>query len=502
MCTLDFRKKRKINKTRLRIMKTNKFLTIILAFVACIAITSCVQDDDYTVPNSLGDEENEALTELLAQLADVNSGVTELTISQVKELYTAYEDAQSGFDYDKFYQITSNVVVKGYVSSSDATGNFYKEFFIQDSPSNPTAAIQVVLNQADSYNQFNQGREVYIKLQDIYVGLTSSEVIAIGGKTDDDEVGQFTATQIPDYILRSTNTEVITALDVNLSSINESHVGMFVKIDNAEFPAYLNGELYGDSSEDFDTQRALQACDGFSYSNFIVETSSFANFYNSPLPVDKGGSISGIVTKSYGGDDLVLALNSLEDVVFDQERCVLWNEDDFSVVFEEDFESMPTYTTIASNGWLAYAQEGGYNWRAVTSSDSGNNTTIASMSAYNSGDASNITWLITPGIDLDATSDEFLNFESSNSFSDGSELEVLISTDWDGTEAGVLTATWSTLDAQIVEDSEFYQNWVSSGIVDLSTYAGSINVAFKYTGGDVDDFTGTFEIDNVKVLGQ
>ena len=56
MCTLDFKKTMKIIKTQ--IMKTNKLLNIVLAFVVSIAFFSCVEDDDYTIPSSLGEEEN------------------------------------------------------------------------------------------------------------------------------------------------------------------------------------------------------------------------------------------------------------------------------------------------------------------------------------------------------------------------------------------------------------------------------------------------------------
>ena len=66
-------------------MKTNKFLTLILAVVATFAITSCVQDDDYTVPSSLGQEENERLQALL------NSGATEVSVADVKAMYQGDE---------------------------------------------------------------------------------------------------------------------------------------------------------------------------------------------------------------------------------------------------------------------------------------------------------------------------------------------------------------------------------------------------------------------------
>tara|TARA_R110002111_G_scaffold252638_2_gene317595 strand:- start:6340 stop:7824 length:1485 start_codon:yes stop_codon:yes gene_type:complete len=481
--------------------KTIKFLKIIMVLIASVAITSCVQDDDYTVPNSLGEEENEGLQTILTGLD--NNTLIPISIGELKDIYTTYENAQTGFDYDKFLQITSNIVVKGYVSSSDETGNFYKEFYIQDSPENPTAAIGVILNQADSYNQFNKGREVYIRLMDMYIGQTSSDIIAIGGKPNDDEVGQFTGNQIPQQLFRSNVTEAITALELNMTDINSSHIGMFVKINNTEFPTNLQGQPYGDSSEDFDTQRTVQACEGFEYSNFILETSSFANFYNVPLPTQNGGSISGIITQSFGGDDLVMALNSLNDVQFTNERCSLLNIEDFTNIFEEDFEGMTNNSAVSGNGWTNYAEEGGFTWRVTTSSDNQNSgSKIASMGAFNSNDNVNIAWLITPAINFDTLSNELLSFRSSNSFSDNSELELLISTDWDGTEAGVTTANWSSLPGNIVGDNEFYQNWVSSGSIDLSGYSGMGYVAFKYIGGDnSNNEDGTYEIDNFTVLG-
>jgi hypothetical protein len=122
------------------------------------------------------------------------------------------------------------------------------------------------------------------------------------------------------------------------------------------------------------------------------------------------------------------------------------------------------------------------------------------MSAFNSGDSSNVVWLITPSIDLDAQPVEFVNFQSSNSYSDNSELEFLISTDWDGSEATIGSATWTELPATIVSDSEYYQNWVDSGLIELSNFSGNANIAFKYTGADSNDFTGTFELDNFQVL--
>ena len=139
---------------------------------------------------------------------------------------------------------------------------------------------------------------------------------------------------------------------------------------------------------------------------------------------------------------------------------------------------------------------------AVASCEPTPGSKIAYVSGYNSNDASNIAWLITPVIDLDAQGTEFVKFKSSNSSSDNSELELLISTDWDGIKATISTSTWETLNANIVSDDEYYQNWVYSGLTDLSSYSGNAYIALKYIGGDAGNNDGTFEIDDFQVLVQ
>ena len=89
-------------------------------------------------------------------------------------------------------------------------------------------------------------------------------------------------------MLRSEVTADIVPVNVKFSQIESVHVGMFVQIDNVEFEDNLAGLRYFDPSEDYDTQRTLQSCSGFSYSNMGLETSSFASFKNEVLPVGNG----------------------------------------------------------------------------------------------------------------------------------------------------------------------------------------------------------------------
>ena len=96
---------------------------ISIASLLILFAFSCVQDDDYAVPQSIGLEENQKLVELLAE---IESGSADLmTISEVKNLFVNGE----------VNEIESNLVVRGFVSSSDFTGNFYKEFYMQEGKS-------------------------------------------------------------------------------------------------------------------------------------------------------------------------------------------------------------------------------------------------------------------------------------------------------------------------------------------------------------------------------
>ena len=498
MCTLDSRK-RKINNTiNIKIMKTNKFLTLILALVASIAITSCVEDDDFAVPSSLGDEENAAVQQIMDDIAA--GTLTEVSIEEVKMMYDPSEELP--------FEVDTNIVIKGYVSSSDRTGNFYKEIYLQDNYENPTSAIKVIINLTDLYNKYNKGREVYIKLHGLQIGeeRVGNGVITIGGGTETDQYGTTVTSlglnQMNSSMFRSPTTMDIVPLNVNFGQISADHVGMFVQVDGVEFPEHLSGERYFDPQEDFDTQRTMQACEGFDYAEFILETSSFSDFKNELLPTSNG-SIAGIITKDYFGDILLMALNTTDDVNFTDSRCSLLDIADFSEVFNEDFENMTSSNPLGGNGWTNFAEEGGRTWRVITTNDNGNpGSQIASVGAYNSGDPVNIAWLISPSIDLDAQDFEFVNFQSSNSFDDDSELELLISTDWDGTEANITAATWTTLPGTIVSDDEYYQDWIDSGLIDLSSYSGTAYVAFKYVGGDnsSNSIDGNFEIDNYRIL--
>lgn len=470
------------------IMKKIKFRTFVAVIITCLVTVACVQDDDFTIPSSIGNEENENLTNLLSR---IEAGEVQLiTIDQLKAQFISDDEAT---------EIASEIAVKGYVSSSDATGNFYKEFFIQDAAQDATSAIKISLNQVESYNQFNMGREVYIYLKDLYLGEANGGdgVYTIGGDMNSDgEVEALTANEVPMYLFRSENSYTIVPKVVSALSSND--VGIFVTLNDVEFTTSGVGQPYVSPTDDYDTQRTIQRCTGFNYSTFLMETSAFASFKNEILP-SGGGSISGVVSKDYYGDNLVLALNTSDDVLMDGSRCELLDINDFTEIISEDFQSAIHNTNLDFPGWTNFAEEGAWVWRERVYSGNG----YTEFSTYNSPDDVNIAWLISPGVDLDAQENEFLNFKMAQHHlqSDLNTAEVFISTDFDG--SNVLGATWISVSANLPSQSNSWYQFVDSGLIDLSSYSGTLHVAFKVTGSGTDQtLDGAYQLDDFTILGQ
>ena len=448
------------------------FKTIILITFLTVANFSCVQDDDYSIPESLGIEENQDLSQLLDQIN--NGDVDLMTISQVKSFFVDGEVTL----------IESNIAVKGYVVSSDMTGNFYKEFYMQDAPENPTAGIKVVLNQVDSYNQFNIGREVYIKLQNLYIGETNSGdgVTAIGGSANQygNEIEEITGNMATSSILRSSMTSEIIPLSLNLSQINDSYIGTFVSAQDVQFPNTLSGLTYVNPYDDYDTQRDLESC--VDSGSIKVETSAYASFQDNVLPTQGSGTLSGVVTKSYDGDERVMMLNTTDDVMFDSSRC--------DPLFYDNFAGDNL------NNWHVKNVQGEQTWETTPY---GNPAPSAKISGYSNGSNANEDWLITTAIDLSDVTTASLTFQSVVRYS-GPSLSVHMSTDYNEGDP-TTDGNWTELSVTLDTDDSSWSSWTDSGNIDLSSVTGgTVYIAFKYISNS--SSSATYEIDNVLVTGE
>jgi hypothetical protein len=169
-----------------------------------------------------------------------------------------------------------------------------------------------------------------------------------------------------------------------------------------------------------------------------------------------------------------------------------------NTIFEEDFETATVGSPISINGWTRYDEAGSRTWAGTEY----NSNIYAQMTAFSSGEASNISWLITPEIDLSNISEATLNFMSKDGYNNGDPVEVLISTDYTGT-GDPNAANWINLNAVLATGSTsgYAASFTGSGDVDLSSYCGNtIYIAYKYSGGDP-SLTTTMQIDDIFING-
>lgn len=181
--------------------------------------------------------------------------------------------------------------------------------------------------------------------------------------------------------------------------------------------------------------------------------------------------------------------------------CV--QDDDFEIppfrplIFSESFpeEDINFNANFDFPGWINFAEAGSKLWIERDFDGSG----YIQFSSFQSNEASNIGWAITPGINLDATENEVLTFNSASNFVDNpaNKLEVFISSDFDGTN--VLSATWTQLDAVVADNTTNDYLYIPSGNIDISGYSGTVYIAFKVTGNG-STLDGLFQVDDVKVF--
>ncbi|MAD97736.1 MAG: hypothetical protein CMB99_10460 [Flavobacteriaceae bacterium] len=468
-------------------MKIKNKTCVLLLLSFFVTFQSCIDHKTLAFPQSLGLEENIELQKLLDK---VRSGeYSEIPLKSLKDLFVQ----------DQATEITSNLVVKGFVTSSDAEGNYYKEFYIQDNEENPKAAIKIATELTDIHNKYNVGREVYINLKGLYLGEVRSGdgVIAIGGtKNEDNEIENLSIFQTNNQVLRTDRSEDLVPLDLGLAEINEGHIGMYTRLMDVQFPQVLSGKTYVDASDQFDTHRTIETCFGFGFTNFMLETSTFAAFRFELLPTGLG-SISGVISKTYNGSNLVLTLNNTDGVQMDQSRCFPMEISDFEILFEENFDEGKDNTDFDFPDWINYAEKGRQLWTEQVFRRNG----YAEFSGYGTNDSENEAWLITPQIETENYREVYLNFRNAQHHleSERNKLEVLVSKNFDG--INVLNADWMPLHGNLPNPNDTWYQFKDVGLIDLSQYLGKIHIGFKYTGSGKNPLLdGAVMIDELRIV--
>lgn len=402
--------------------------------------------------------------------------------------------------------ITSDLIISGIVVADDKSGNLYKQIYIQDS----TGGLQVLLDANSLYGTYPVGRKIFIRCKDLCISDYNNTMelgvkALVGGLPS---IEGIPGNLISKYVVGGSLNNPVVPITVTLADLVippsasqrpwlQPFLGMLIKLD--EFAFVDRNTTYSDTSAYKDTEnRLIKNCPG---QTITVRNSAYANFAGIKLPTGRG-SITAIFT-AFGTTQQLLLRDTTDVKFYNSYLCP-------GVIFLEDFETVGTNgATLSLTNWKNI-QEVGTNPASLYQNAVFGTPPVkcAKVSAFSSGGPAT-TWLISPAISLAGTTTPKLSFTSAAGFISAltPQFRVYISTTYPG--SGTPSTFFTTqLPATVpVPPSSGFSNFISSGLINLSAYAGqTIYVAFRYDGNDAavpaSDATATYEIDDVKVTAQ
>ncbi len=250
----------------------HQFRSILVLAIVIFSFNSCVHDDDYNAPTT-------------GECTDMEANIS---IANLKAMYTGSP-----------LRIEEDLIVEGYVVSSDASGNIYKTLYIQDAPSNPTQGLSISVDATDTYTLYPFGSKVYIKLKDLWLGEYGG-VVQVGDVGLDTESGEYEFGRIPfvkidTHLILGCEIATITPLPITMSQMNANIVGALVSIEDVQVKSEYICESFALSEQT--SNRVVEDCSG---NTTILRNSGYASFQSLPMPSGKGTLIG--VLSAYNSD--------------------------------------------------------------------------------------------------------------------------------------------------------------------------------------------------------
>ncbi len=331
-------------------MNTKIYLkSALLAIASLVTFSSCVQDDDYSVP---------AIT-CTDKFAPANH-----TLQELAALGTAAPTAANA--------IKEDFIVEAFVSSSDESGNIYKTLYVQDKPENPTIAMEIDIDGGNLYTQFPLGAKVKINAKGLIVQAENGNV-KLGIYDPAYAIGRINPNLLKNYLARVCGTDNMpvkaTMVPVVFNSIAEAmqpaNVNKLVTIKNVQFKDIELPKAFVDVNVSA-SNRMLEDKNGAS---IIIRNSSYASFARLPISPDYAGSGSVTMVLSRFGVTYQGYIRDLNDLNLKDKRFVISTPDpgtptgpSASAVLPfkgADFENWSDFlSSLNSFGLKAYATQG------------------------------------------------------------------------------------------------------------------------------------------------
>ena len=330
-----------------------KKITIILTVIAAI-LTGCdLKPDVAPMPTFVG-EANTTIAELLA-MHEIGS-----------------EDS-----YDSI-PVGSNIIICGYVSTSDEWGNNYKYINIEDE----TGGIQIKIDNKALYHKYSVGQRVYVKCDGLVLGdYRKLPQLGLWANGSMQPIPSFKAYLyiVPDGSPMGAPNPIVMTSIPNANDIPSTMYNRRVILEGATF---VEGGIATYSEPGASTSHDIKMTDG---TTITLRTSNYATFASEILPVGTG-DITGILTRY--NNYVQLVINSPRDLV------------GFSLPVERQTVFSVNYANAFNEGWIQTGS--GNDWQTMVNNN---------FSGFYITPGANLDkYLISPAINLRNTDSPELSF--------------------------------------------------------------------------------------------
>ncbi|QAR31728.1 hypothetical protein EQP59_10445 [Ornithobacterium rhinotracheale] len=266
------------NKTTLKLFS--------LLFFISFGLWSCVDNEDHGLPN----------LDLNCVSDDANE-----TISPIQSLVK---------DFSGNHEITENVILSGYVVSSDEGGNFYQQIIIQDNKSPEFNGIEVSAAIKGYSDYFPIGARVKVFAKGLIIAKDRG-VIKLGVKDSKFPVGRIPEKEVFNHLKFYCSKELTTPAarvytDIS-KALQDGNVNTLIRLENVYFPA-ANGQQTFVPKGEKASNLSIKDEKG---NTLDLRNSSFVKWADNIVPRGKG-SITLILSKY--NDSYQAFINNLSDI--------------------------------------------------------------------------------------------------------------------------------------------------------------------------------------------
>lgn len=259
------------------------------SLMAALLLVGCVKDRNFNAPK-------EACTvDLVANTSFV----------EVKNLHSK-----------EVVQIHDDLILEGYVISSDRGGNFFGTLHFQNNPNNPTEGFQIDVDLRDSNLFYPVGSKIFIKLKGLYLGKRKG-VYKLGGvftSFGNLSIGRLPANVVSQHIIVSCDSDAsLVPVQISLDILDDTMVNTLVQLNDVELIKEELNLPFAEFQEE--TERNLVDCNDH---EITLLNSGYSDFQAEILPSGRG-SLTGVLLKD--NKEFQIVIRSLEDVNFERERC-------------------------------------------------------------------------------------------------------------------------------------------------------------------------------------